>query len=221
MQLSTILYSLAATSLTMAQRSPDPGDHFDLKTEGPFALRVRGHDKNNTIDGYLRTVSSGMHTLPEYAAGISDAPIADNSSYHFYFNYTEEMKTSSGIQLGFLATDLDADAADSPLGLKGQALTLRHELRSNVSPAILGSDTVVFTGFDDDDQSFLIDGLDDGTYVAGEKKPESGDYYFYRWAVCWQLVDYIYTPSLSWVAWGEARNPTCELVDLIKVPLEK
>jgi len=60
MHMSTLIYGLAATSLTMAQRSPDPGDIPDLKTEGPFALRVKGHDKASSIDGEKNLITFSL-----------------------------------------------------------------------------------------------------------------------------------------------------------------
>jgi hypothetical protein len=114
--------------------------------------------------------------MPQYEAG--KAPIAQNTSYHYYFNYTESMKTPSGIQLGFFLTDPAADKGPSnPYGLKGSALTLQYELRSNVARAVLGDKTAVITGFDAGNQSFLADGLDDANYTPG-KLPKSGDYHY-------------------------------------------
>jgi hypothetical protein len=116
----------------------------------------------------------------QYEAG--DAPIADNSSYSFFFNYTGEMK-SEDIQLGFFITDPKTDKGPpSPYGIRGKPLTIQYQLRTNVALAVLGANTAVDTGFDAYNRSFLSDGLDDSNWVP-DQLPRSGDYRFCKSAI--------------------------------------
>ncbi|KAI3326171.1 hypothetical protein HD806DRAFT_489552 [Xylariaceae sp. AK1471] len=217
-QAPKLIFGLVAATLTTAQRGPDPGDIPDFHSDGPFALRVKGQALNSSIEGYVSAAPTGGLLFLQYEAG--NAPMADNSSYRFFFNYTGDMKTDDNIELGFFITDPEADdSPPNPYGLRGQALTFQYELRSNVALAVLGAGTAVVLGSDADNKTFLSDGLDDSNWVPNQL-PRSGDYSFYNWAVCWQLFNYAYAPALSWVTFGQPHNPTCELVDLIKVPLE-
>ncbi|KAI8635445.1 hypothetical protein F5Y19DRAFT_11737 [Xylariaceae sp. FL1651] len=215
---SQLMYGLVAAAPVVAQSTADPGDQFDFLSDGPFALRVKGKAVNSSIDGYIRAAPSASFLLPQYEAG--SPPLADNSSYRFYFNYTGQQMTDDNVDIGFLITDPQADdSPPNPYGLRGKPLTLQYAYRTNVALAVLGANSAVTNGFDAENKVFLSDGLDDSNWVPNQL-PKSGDYHFYNWAVCWQLLTYDYAPALSWVMFGQPHNPTCELVDLIKVPLE-
>ncbi|RWA03309.1 hypothetical protein EKO27_g11796 [Xylaria grammica] len=212
---ATFLYGLVMAGITMAQVRGDPDGINDFLSDGPFALHVKGQAQNGSIDGYLHTVHTyGVQSLLLYER--LSCPKADDSSYRYYFNYTGEMK-SNDVDIGFFVSDYTVEETNA-FGLKGQAVSLQFDLNTNLAVPVMGIDTAVLAGFNAENKTFLTHYMDDSTTVAGERPPYK-DYEYYNWAVCWQAISNVVAPVLSWVTVGQPHNPTCELVDLVKVSL--
>ncbi|KAI0868040.1 hypothetical protein GGS24DRAFT_483483 [Hypoxylon argillaceum] len=218
MQIQNIwrLYAFIAAIGALAQDNDIP----DLISDGPFALRVKGRGCNSSIDGYLYTVAPSypqQQLFLSYNAG--SAPVADNSSYRFYFNYTGRME-SGDKELGFFVSDITVGEPNS-VGLVGKAMSLEYRPNTNVALPVFGASasTVDLTGFDEDQKAFLNYYTDDMTYSANQPGNFSLDINYYNWAVCWQTYYAISGPALSWVTTGQPHNPTCELVDLLRTGL--
>ncbi|KAI0530426.1 hypothetical protein GGR58DRAFT_518478 [Xylaria digitata] len=194
---ATFLYGLMAAAISTAQVTGDPDGINDFKSDGPFTLQVKGQALNSS-----------------YEPG--NCPKADNSSFRFYFNYTGEMK-SHETDIGFFVTDYTVEETNE-FGLKGKAVSLQFDLNTNIGLPVMGIATAVLTGFNAENKTFLTHYMDDSTAAPG-KRPPYKDYEYYNWAVCWQAFSNVYAPILSWVTAGQPHNPTCELVDLVKVSL--
>ncbi|KAF2966377.1 hypothetical protein GQX73_g7174 [Xylaria multiplex] len=212
---ATCLYGLVAAAISTAQVTGDPDGINDFKSDGPFALQVKGQALNSSIAGYVYALPTfGTQWLLQYEPG--NCPRADNSSFQFYFNYTGEMK-SQETDIGFFVTDYTVEETNE-FGLKGKAVSLQFDLNTNIGLPIMGIATAVLTGFNAENKTFLTHYMDDSTAAPG-KRPPYKDYRYYNWAVCWQAFSNVYAPILSWVTTGRPHNPTCELVDLVKVNL--
>ncbi|KAI1274633.1 hypothetical protein F5Y07DRAFT_372343 [Xylaria sp. FL0933] len=212
---TTLLYSLVTASATTAQVTGDPDGINDFKSDGPFALHVKGQARNSSVDGYVSTLPTlGTGWLLQYEP--RNYPQADNSSYRFYFNYTGEMK-SQDAEVGFFVTDYPVEETNQ-FGFKGKAVSLQFDLNTNIGTPVIGIGTAALAGFNVENKAFLTHYMDDSTAAPG-KRPVSQDYRYYNWAVCWQAFSNVYAPILSWVTTGQPHNPTCELVDLVKVTL--
>ncbi|KAI0438993.1 hypothetical protein F4803DRAFT_568966 [Xylaria telfairii] len=208
-QLSTVLLGLGIAAIVKAQ---------SLHQDGPFALRVKGHGRNSSIDGFLHTVDVGPILIqkPIQYEPIS-APPAGNLTYEFYFNYTG-FSQSQGNEVGFFLSDPTIESATGS-GYYGRAMSLQYSAGSNVAFALTGAGAATSTGFDKKNKTFVNLYFDDSTFVPGQAPDLNGSYDFYNWAICWQFFGRVYMPSLSWITSGPSHNPTCERVDLIKVPL--
>ncbi|KAI0902813.1 hypothetical protein F4823DRAFT_569335 [Ustulina deusta] len=212
---ATFLYGLGAVVVTTAQVAGDPDGINHFKSNGPFALHVKGHALNSSVDGYVSTLPTfETQWLLQYEPGKCPQP--DNSSYRFYFNYTGEMK-SQDAEAGFFVTDYTVEETNK-FGFKGKAVSLQYDLNTNVGLVVMGTGTAALAGFNAENKTFLTHVMDDSTAVPGER-PVYKDYRYYHWAVCWQAFSNVYAPILSWVTTGHPHNPTCELVDLVKVTL--
>ncbi|RWA11129.1 hypothetical protein EKO27_g3957 [Xylaria grammica] len=205
----TFLLGLGAASTAFAQVT-------ELYQEGPFALRVKGQASNSSIDGYLSWYNlEGLPapTFISYTAG--SYPIVD-PKYEWYFNYTGFVQYR-GNEVGILLANPGANTT-TPSPYHGQVINLEYQTNSNVAIALLGSGGYMDIGFDGDEKAFNAGQFDDSTYVPGEDPEYSEDLAYYHWAICWQFSGK-YKPTLSWVTSGPAHNPTCELVDLLRVEL--
>ncbi|KAI1122365.1 hypothetical protein F5Y10DRAFT_271148 [Nemania abortiva] len=215
MKIQSILSLLAVTAVAQDDDIPD------LITDGPFALRVKGQARNSSVDGYLYAVAAPsfpeVYLFLHYDAG--SAPIADNSSYRFYFNYTGRMQTGTD-ELGFFVSDITIGEPNS-VGLLGKAMSLQYRPNTNVAVPAFGvsTSTVDLTGFDKDYKVFLNYYTDDATYVPNQPGNFSLDINYYHWAICWQTYYSISGPTLSWIITGQPHNPTCEPVDLFRSDL--
>lgn len=119
--------------------------------------------------GYLYTVAPSypqQQLFLSYNAG--SAPVADNSSYRFYFNYTGRME-SGDKELGFFVSDITVGEPNS-VGLVGKAMSLEYRPNTNVALPVFGASasTVDLTGFDEDQKAFLNYYTDDMTYSANQ-----------------------------------------------------
>ncbi|KAI0481826.1 hypothetical protein F4859DRAFT_436607 [Xylaria cf. heliscus] len=193
----------------------------DLIADGPFALRVKGVASSSSIDGYLHTTDVFAYPQPPLILHYdpSRTPVADNSSYRFYFNYTGNMQTE-GHELGFFVSDITAGEPND-VGLLGKALSLQYRPNTNVAVPAFGASgsTVDLTGFDQDNGAFLDYYTDDSLTVPNKPANVSVDMLYYNWALCWQTYYGVTAQTLSWVTAGGAHNPTCEQVHLIKAEL--
>ncbi|KAI0104002.1 hypothetical protein GGR51DRAFT_239401 [Nemania sp. FL0031] len=193
----------------------------DLIADGPFALRVKGRSYNSSIDGYLRAVDAPSYPEPSLLLHYDSksAPVADNSSYRFYFNYTGRMESGDN-ELGFFVSDITVGEPNS-VGLMGKAMSLQYRPNTNVAvPALgVGASTVDLTGFDKEHKAFFNYYTDDATYVPNQPGNVSLDENYYNWAICWQTYYSISGPALSWITTGQPHNPTCEFVDLLRFDL--
>ncbi|KAI0399273.1 hypothetical protein F4802DRAFT_612451 [Xylaria palmicola] len=212
------LCGLIAGTGVLAQRDDDIPT---LIADGPFALRVKGRACNSSIDGYLHAVSVYAYTGEERVLHYEalPAPVADNSSYQFYFNHTGRMQ-SRGHELGFLVSDLE-DGEPNAVGLRGRAMSLQYRPNTNVALPVFGAaaGTVDLAGFDGDRRAFYDYYTDDAESVPGRPANVSRDINYYNWAVCWQTYNAVTGPSLSWITAGKPHNPTCEPVDLLRADL--
>ncbi|KAI8951715.1 hypothetical protein F4801DRAFT_280050 [Xylaria longipes] len=212
-------WGLVAATGALAQGDDIP----DLKTDGPFAFRVKGL-KPATAQltlGYLHTTDVFSYPKPQLVLHYdpSTAPAADNSSYRFYFNYTGNTQTE-GNELGFFVSDITVGEPND-VGLMGKALSLQYRPNTNVAMPAFGASTgtVDYTGFDRDDKAFLDYYVNDALAVPNKPANVSVDVLYYNWALCWQTYYGVTGQSLSWITAGSAHNPTCEQVDLIKAKL--
>ncbi|KAI1754208.1 hypothetical protein F4782DRAFT_46737 [Xylaria castorea] len=208
--------------LIAATRALAQGDDIpELIADGPFALRVKGLAWNSSIDGYLHTTDVFSYPEPQlilhYDPGT--APVADNSSYRFYFNYTGRMQTE-GHELGFFVSDITVGEPNN-VGLLGKAMSLQYRPNTNVAVPAFGASagTVDLTGFDQDNRAFLDYYTDDSLTVPNKPANVSVDTLYSNWALCWQTYYAVTGQTLSWITAGSAHNPTCEQVHLIKAEL--
>ncbi|KAI1175639.1 hypothetical protein F4777DRAFT_578770 [Nemania sp. FL0916] len=212
------LYALLAAASVVAQGDDIP----TLIADGPFVLQVKGRSENSSINGYLHAVTTPSYPneqLVLHYDASSPAPVADNSSYRFYFNYTGRMQSGAN-ELGFFVSDITVGEPNS-YGLMGKAMALTYRPNTNVAlPALgTGASVVDLTGFDGEGKAFLDYYTDDATYVHGQPANVSLDIDYYNWAICWQTSYSVSGPTLSWITTGQSHNPTCELVDLLKANL--
>ncbi|KAI0437601.1 hypothetical protein F4803DRAFT_538016, partial [Xylaria telfairii] len=218
MKATAALYALVAAAGALAQSDEYP----PLKTDGPYALHVKGQG-NSSIDGYLHVVHD-FPTDTDPDAGLSvlhyapvSAPEAGNSSYRFYFNTT----TDDDSGLGFLVTDITA--SNSSNLYRGKAMFWSYFPDSNVAVLDLGPGAdpynVHFIGFGEDGKAFVFSQHDDSKAVAGKEGSETSVNLHNGWAICWQTRYTVSGFTLSWVTYGKPHNPTCELVDLTKLKL--
>ncbi|KAI0440370.1 hypothetical protein F4803DRAFT_563875 [Xylaria telfairii] len=211
---------LVAATGALAQGDDIP----DLIADGPFALRVKGQGCNSSIDGYLHTTEVFAYPEPllilHYDAASRGGSVADNSSYRFYFNYTGEMHSAAGHELGFFVSDITVGEPNG-VGLLGKALALQYRPNTNVAMPAFGAAAAVvdLTGFDGRGKAFLDYYTDDALTVPHTPANVSLDVVYYNWALCWQTSYGVTGRTLSWVTAGTAHNPTCERVDLLKTEL--
>ncbi|GAP93107.1 putative cell wall protein RHD3 [Rosellinia necatrix] len=187
----------------------------ELTQEGPFALRAKGQAANSSIDGFITWYNIEGVPAPNfisYEPGC--APIVGNSSYEWYFNYTG-FQQYRGFEVGFLLADPTANTT-TPSPYHGHPLEITYASNTNVGIALAGSGGYLETGFDADNKTFSTSYLDDRAFVPGVPPEFNEDLGYYQWAVCWQ-VSGEYRQTLSWVTSGKPQNPTCELIDLIRV----
>ncbi|KAI1360540.1 hypothetical protein F5Y08DRAFT_317212 [Xylaria arbuscula] len=213
------LYGLAATG-ALAQTEDLP----TLIADGPFAFRVKGRG-NSSIDGYLHALHVPTFDAPEavlYYEPAPASPIADNSSYRFYFNYTGNTQSADGLELGFFVSDITVGEPNG-VGLRGQPMSLHYRPNTNVALYSLGVATAIttdYTGFGKDGSAFLNYYTNDANTVPGKPANVSLSINYYDgWAICWHTYFGVTAPALSWITTGRAHNPTCERVDLIKAEL--
>ncbi|KAI2635350.1 hypothetical protein GGS21DRAFT_490012 [Xylaria nigripes] len=67
----------------------------------------------------------------------------------------------------------------NPAGIRGKATTFKYEFRANVATVVVGADSAVAVGFDENNKNFAINGLNDSNYVPYQL-PKSGDSLFVR-----------------------------------------
>ncbi|KAI1275960.1 hypothetical protein F5Y07DRAFT_408591 [Xylaria sp. FL0933] len=208
-QIPKVLLGLGVISAASAQT--------ELKQEGPFALQVKGQASNSSIDGYLSWYSLPGLTAPTF---ISYEPLSHptvgNSSFEWYFNYTG-FTQYRGHEVGFLLVNPTVNTT-TPSPYHGQPLEITYISNSNVGIAILGNGGYFDAGFDASNKIFSVGEFDDSAYVPGVPPEYNGDLGYYNWAICWQLSG-TYRQTLSWITLGKAHNPTCELVNLLRVEL--
>ncbi|KAI0189435.1 hypothetical protein F4808DRAFT_445547 [Astrocystis sublimbata] len=216
------LWALAAGTGVVAQI----GNHAELFSKGPFALHVKGRGFNSSINGYLYTSSVNGATPPLQLLNYYDntnTPSFDNSSFRFYFNYTGLTQNENGAELGFIVSDIaNPDAPINGEGYHGMAMNLRYQPNTNVATPMLGRATaqnVDYTAFDEEGKLFLNYYMDDADAVTGEPVSIGKDLNIYNWAICWAGPYGIAAKTLSWITAGKSHNPTCELVDLMKVAI--
>lgn len=150
-----------------------------------------------------------------YEAG--GLPTVSNASYEWYFNYTG-FNQYRGFEVGYVLGNPEA-ATTTPSPYHGQPMDILYASNSNVGTALLGLGTTAFQlGFDAENKTFGVNFVDDATFVPRVPPRYSDDLGYYNWAVCWQASG-VYRQTLSWVSAGVAHNPTCELVDLVRVEL--
>ncbi|KAI0521377.1 hypothetical protein F5B22DRAFT_596658 [Xylaria bambusicola] len=207
LRLSTFLSGLSAICAVSAQTQ--------LQQEGPFALQVKGKACNSSIDGYLKLYNLPGSTAPTFISYEPTAhPTVSDPSYQWYFNYTGFIQYR-GHEVGFLLANPTLNTT-TPSPYRGQVLDITYMSNSNVGVPVLGVGGYFDIGFDDDNKSFSVREFDDSKFVPGEQPEYSDDYGYYHWAVCWQFSG-TYAQTLSWITAGKPHNPTCELVDLIRV----
>ncbi|KAJ3577456.1 hypothetical protein NPX13_g3108 [Xylaria arbuscula] len=216
------LWALAAGIGAVAQDDNNP----ELFSKGPFALHVKGRGFNSSIDGYLYTRSINGAVPPIQLVDYYDntnTPSFDNSSFRFYFNYTGLTQNDNGAELGFIVSDIaNPDAPPTGAGSHGMAMNLEYRPNTNVATPMLGRATannVDYTAFDEEGKLFLNYWIDDADAVTGEPVSIGRDLNIYNWAICWAESYGIAAKTLSWITTGKPHNPTCELVDLMKVAI--
>jgi hypothetical protein len=194
------------------------GQITELHQEGPFALKVKGQASNSSIDGYLKTYNFPGLPSPTFISYEPTAhPTLSDSPYEWYFNYTGFVQYK-GHEVGYLLAHPTSNTT-TPSPYHGQVLDMMYMSNSNVGVPILGSGTGYFDiGFDSDNKTFSVKEFDDSMYVPGVQPEYNGDFGYYQWAVCWQYSG-LYAQTLSWITTGTPHNPTCELVDLLRVEL--
>ncbi|KAI1308328.1 hypothetical protein F5Y03DRAFT_393562 [Xylaria venustula] len=222
MKLTAALFGLVAATRALAQSD----DYPPLKSEGPYALHVKGQG-NSSIDGYLYAVQE-FPTDTDPDSGVSvlhydpvSAPVAGNYSYRFYLNSTaDDAFANDDSDLGFVVTDITAGNASNLY--RGKAMFWTYFPDTNVALLELGAGAdpynVQFLGFGKNGKAFVYSQHDDSKTVVGEASETSVDLYN-GWAVCWQTRYTVSGFTLSWVTYGKPHNPTCELVDLTKLKL--
>ncbi|KAI1129031.1 hypothetical protein F5Y10DRAFT_239064 [Nemania abortiva] len=219
MKLTTVLYGLIAAAGALAQSDEYP----PLKSEGPYALHVKGRG-NSSIDGYLYAVHEfPTDTDPDDGVSVLhydpvSAPVAGNSSYRFYLNNTVDDDQTG---YGFIVTDI---TAGNPTKLyRGKAMFWTYFADSNVALLELGAGAdpynVHFVGFGEDGKAYVFSQHDDSKAVVGDPGSETSVNLYDGWAICWQRRYTVSGFTLSWVTFGKPHNPTCELVDLTKLKL--
>ncbi|KAI0186995.1 hypothetical protein EV127DRAFT_514056 [Xylaria flabelliformis] len=197
------------------------GDNIpDLIADGPFALRVKGVASNSSIDGYLRTTDVFSYLEPHLILHYdrSTAPVADDSYYRFYFNYTGRVQTDGRVQtegheVGFFVSDTTVGEPNN-LSLLGKAMSLQYRPNTTSTGAV-----VDLTDFDQDSRAFLDYYIDDSLTVVNKPANVSVDVFYYNWTLCWQTYYGITGQTLSWIMAGSAHNSTCEQVHFIKTEL--
>ncbi|KAI0185294.1 hypothetical protein EV127DRAFT_473555 [Xylaria flabelliformis] len=219
MKVIVALYGLVAAMGALAQID----DYPPLKSEGPYALHVKGQS-NSSIEGYLYAVHEfPTDTDPDVGVSVLhydpiSAPMADNSSYRFYLNSSVDDDSS----LGFVVTDITAGKNASNL-YRGKAMFWTYFADTNVALLELGSGAnpynVQFIGFGKDGKAFVYSQHDDSKAVVGKPASETSVNLYNGWAICWLTRYTISGFTLSWVTSGKPHNPTCELVDLTKLKL--
>ncbi|KAI0505904.1 hypothetical protein F5B22DRAFT_660946 [Xylaria bambusicola] len=195
------------------------GQFQELQQEGPFALKVKGQASNSSINGYLKWYNLGGLTNPTFISYEPNAyPTVSDSSYQWYFNYTGFVQYREH-EVGFLVVNPTANTT-TPSPYRGQVMDMTYQSNSNVGVPLLGLGTNSYfdVGFDDDNKAFNTKEFDDGAYVPGVQPEYDDDLGYYHWAVCWQFSG-MYQQTLSWITYGTPHNPTCELVDLVRVTL--
>ncbi|TRX89810.1 hypothetical protein FHL15_009243 [Xylaria flabelliformis] len=171
------LYGLVAAMGALAQID----DYPPLKSEGPYALHVKGQS-NSSIDGYLYAVHE-FPTDTDPDSGVSvlhydpiSAPVAGNSSYRFYLNNSADAFTNDGLDLGFVVTDITAGKNASNL-YRGKAMFWTYFPDTNVALLELGSGAnpynVQFIGFGEDGKAFVYSQHDDSKAVVGKPASET------------------------------------------------
>ncbi|KAI0854874.1 hypothetical protein F4860DRAFT_522295 [Xylaria cubensis] len=219
MKVIVALYGLVAAMGALAQID----DYPPLKSEGPYALHVKGQS-NSSIDGYLYAVHEfPTDTDPDVGVSVLhydpiSAPMTDNSSYRFYLNSSVDDDSS----LGFVVTDITAGKNTSNL-YRGKAMFWTYFADTNVALLELGSGAnpynVQFIGFGKDGKAFVYSQHDDSKAVVGKPASETSVNLYNGWAICWLTRYTISGFTLSWITSGKPHNPTCELVDLTKLKL--
>ncbi|KAI0530068.1 hypothetical protein GGR58DRAFT_494756 [Xylaria digitata] len=189
----------------------------ELHQDGPFALRVKGQAANSSIDGYLRWYNLPLLPAPTFINYEPIAyPVIGDPTYEWYFNYTGLVQYKSH-EVGFLLANRTANTT-TPSPYHGQPLDITYMSNSNVGAALLGNGAAFDAGFDADSRVFSTREFDDSTYVPGVPPEYTEELGYYHWAICWQLSG-TYNQTLSWITTGTPHNPTCELVDLLRVDL--
>lgn len=228
MKFTTALYGLFAATGALSQGTDIDGNPFpDLKTDGPYALHVKGQGKS-LIDGYLYAVHE-FETDHDPDAGVSvlhyrpaPAPAAFNSSYRFYFNSTVD--DNSG--MGFVVTDINAsNSSNSDKLYKGKPMFWTHFPGTNIAWLELGSGANPYStynlGFGKDGRAYVyFQGHNDAEEVVGKRSDETAVKIQNGWVICWQTTYTIAGYTLSWITFGdEPHNPTCQRVDLTRMKL--
>ncbi|KAK5636713.1 hypothetical protein RRF57_012425 [Xylaria bambusicola] len=226
--LTTVFYGLIAATRALAQGNDLP----TLIADGPFALRVKGRC-NSSIDGYLRAVDVFSFDTPQAVLHYNptSAPVADNSSYRFYFNHTGSTQSADGYELGFMASDITVGEPNG-VGLMGKAASLQYRPNTNVAVVAFGAyaTTVDYTGFGRDGKAFLNYYTNDADTLPEQPANVSlsinyceytcvRSWRYDGWAICWQTYYAVTGPTLSWITTGKPHNPTCVRVDLLKAEL--
>ncbi|RYC55655.1 hypothetical protein CHU98_g10556 [Xylaria longipes] len=222
MKVTAALYGLVAATGALAQSD----DYPPLKSEGPYALHVKGQS-NSSIDGYLYAVHE-FPTDTDPDSGVSvlhydpiSAPVAGNFSYRFYLNNSVDASTDDDSHFGFVVTDI---TAGNPSNLyRGKAMFWTYFPDTNVALLELGAGAdpynVQFIGFGKDGKAFVYSQHDDSKAVAGKPENETSVDLYDGWAICWQTRYTVSGFTLSWITSGKPHNPTCELVDLTVLKL--
>ncbi|KAI0118334.1 hypothetical protein GGR51DRAFT_499114 [Nemania sp. FL0031] len=177
MKVTAALFGLLAAMGALAQID----DYPPLKSEGPYAIHVKGQSSNSSIDGYLYAVHE-FETDHDPDAGVSvlhydpiSAPLAGNSSYRFYLNNSADAFTDDDSDFGFLVTDITASNATNLY--KGKAMFWTYFADTNVALLELGSGAnpynVNFLSFGKDGKAFVFSQHDDSTAVVGKPGSET------------------------------------------------
>ncbi|KAI8628653.1 hypothetical protein F5Y19DRAFT_109017 [Xylariaceae sp. FL1651] len=204
-QLSAALMGLAATAVSA-----------QYNQTGPFYLQIKGTNAGSSINGFASSCHAGA-AIEGLCYGDTTSP--NGTYFEYYFNYTGYTDVG-GSDVGILVWNLPYTDQDGNPAFESESMGLVYQINSNVAAPLFGLSNLDFSiGFDSENKAFGYDYIEDSTFTPGQEPASNEGKAYYQWAVCWQYFTGYFYQSVAWVQVGNPTNPTCEPIDLIKVPV--